>query len=160
MQMISRQHWSIKKKQNAVFKPSLCTVLNHSCSLDPSGTKQCTSNNKGALKYKDDRTQLPASFSDSAVITWAGIIVPCPVPVPSPPPVCVCVCVMWQRVRCPKTTGCFWKIQSGWVEGRRGTGVSMGTEDGCDQLTNYRECIMCLSSGSKRLRALTPGQIC
>lgn len=36
---------------------------------DPNATKQYTSNNKAAFKYRDHRGQLPASFSHSAVIS-------------------------------------------------------------------------------------------
>lgn len=121
--------------EKAAFKPSFALSVITAVHWDPSGTKQCTSNNKGALKYKDDRTQLPACSSDSAVITWARIIDP----VLSP--------------------SCVWCGEGSDVLRQqdvfedpvwgRGTGGSTCTEDGCDRCTNYRKCIMCLSSGNK-----------
>lgn len=46
---------------------------------DPGGTKQYTSNNKDAFKYRDHRTQLPACFPDSTVISWGLDNSLCPV---------------------------------------------------------------------------------
>lgn len=47
---------------------------------DLSVTKQYKNNNNSGFKYRDDRTKLPAFFSDSAVISRGGLDnSPCPV---------------------------------------------------------------------------------
>lgn len=135
--MIPRQRRCVQK---AVFKPSFVLYLITAVHWHPSGTKQCTSDNKGALKYKDDRTQLPACFSDSAVITWAGIIVP----------VLSLSCV-WCGGGSDvlRQQDVFEDPVGGGLGLVGGGGGSTRTEDGCDGCTNYRKCIMCLSSGNK-----------
>lgn len=87
---------------------STATVKSQSSDLiivvqrDPCATKQYTSNNKDAFKYRDHRTRLPACFSHSAVIS-RGL----------DNSLCSVLCVMWWRVsptwplRCPQTTGCY-----------------------------------------------------
>lgn len=108
---------------------------------DPSATKQYPSNNKDAFKYRDHRTQLPACFSYSAVISWGLDNGLCPV------------------------LSCVWcgggSVQPGPSDVLRQQDViedpvreiTACMEDVGDWRTNYRKCLMWLSSGTHSLLA-------
>lgn len=106
---------------------------------DPSATKQYPSNNKDAFKYRDHRTQLPACFSYSAVISWGLDNGLCPV------------------------LSCVWcgggSVQPGPSDVLRQQDViedpvreiTACMEDVGDWRTNYRKCLMWSSSGTHSL---------